>query len=293
MRLGYACINLTLERTFRTLRLATLKAQGMSYLQFLIHENMTLLAEILRWNREHDIMMYRLSSELIPFGSHDSVNLHDLDFSPYRDIAQLAQGMRLSTHPGQFTLPSARDAIWVKSVKDLHYHSFLMNALGIDGDIVLHGGGVYGDRATTAERIKHNILSLPMEIRHRLRLENDERSWSVADLLPICEETDVPLIVDALHHQLNGSVPLAQLPWSRIIATWGGRLPKLHYSEQDPTKRAGAHSEYIDAPTFRLFMLSIPWANYDVMLECKAKELALLKLRTDLAGLTMPPSPQP
>jgi UV DNA damage endonuclease len=286
MRLGYACINLTLGRTFRTLRLATLKTQGMSYVQFLVHENMTLLTEILHWNREHGIMMYRLSSELVPFGSSDAVNLHDLDFSSYHNIALLAQGMRLSTHPGQFTLPSAQGSIWEKSVKDLRYHACLMNILGIDGDIVIHGGGVYGDRATTADRIKRNILSLPAEIRCHLRLENDERSWSVTDLLPICEETGVPLIVDALHHQLYGSVPLAQLPWSRIMASWSGRLPKLHYSEQNPAKRAGAHSEYIDAPTFERFMLNVPWIDYDVMLECKAKELALLKLRTDLAALS-------
>src|ERR1700753_4046622 len=131
MRLGYACINLTLQRTFRTLRLATLKAQGMSYLQFLVHENMALLADILRWNREHGIMMYRLSSELVPFGSSDAINLHELDFSSYHHIALLAEGMRLSTHPGQFTLPSAQGYIWEKSVKDLHYHAYLMNILGI------------------------------------------------------------------------------------------------------------------------------------------------------------------
>jgi UV DNA damage repair endonuclease len=67
MLLGYACINLTLQRTFRMLLLATLKIQGMSYIQFLVHKNMTLLADILRWNREHSIMMYCLSSELVPF----------------------------------------------------------------------------------------------------------------------------------------------------------------------------------------------------------------------------------
>ncbi|GCE09985.1 UV DNA damage repair endonuclease UvsE [Dictyobacter aurantiacus] len=286
MRLGYACINLTLEKTFRTLRLATLNAQGMAYLQLLVNENMALLSEILRWNREQNIMMYRLSSDLVPLGSHSSVNLRELDFSAYGNIAQLAHGMRLSTHPGQFTLPSAKGDIWERSVKDLQYHSSLMDMLGIDGDIVLHGGGVYGDRVATAERMKRNILSLPAEIHSRLRLENDERSWSVTDLLPICEEVGVPLIIDSLHHQLNGNgIPFAQLPWSRILATWGSRLPKLHYSEQNPTKRPGAHSDYVTASTFRTFMLDIPWSDYDVMLECKAKELALLKLRADLTNL--------
>ena len=285
MKLGYACINLTLERTFRTLRLATLQARGPAYLQSLVNENMHLLADVLRWNREHQIMMYRLSSELVPFGSHNAVNLLALDFPQQQEIAHLAQGMRLSTHPGQFTLPSAQGAIWEKSRRDLDYHWTLTNILGMEGDIVLHGGGVYGDRPATAQRIKQNLLSLPPKIFRRIRLENDERAWSVRDLLPICEEIGVPLIVDGLHHQINGEVPLTDLPWDRILATWHGLTPKLHYSEQDPTKRPGAHSLYIDAHAFQKFIASVHMPDYDVMLECKAKEQALLKLREDLVAL--------
>lgn len=285
MRLGYACINLTLGRTFRTLRLATLQAQGLAYLQVLVNENMRLLADILRWNSEQQIMMYRLSSDLVPFGSHEAVDLQALDFPQRQEIASLAQGMRLSTHPGQFTLPSAQGEVWQRSRRDLDYHRRLMAILGIDGDIVLHGGGVYGDREATARRIKHNLLSLPAQMLRHIRLENDERSWAVHDLLPICEEIGVPLIVDNLHHQLNGRVPLAELPWERIQATWHGLTPKLHYSEQDPTKRPGAHSEYIDVQAFYAFITQVHLSEYDVMLECKAKERALLKLREELATL--------
>ncbi len=287
MKLGYACINLTLRRTFRTLRLATLQAQGPAYLQLLVNENMHLLADILRWNREHQIMMYRLSSELVPFGSHDAVDLLALDFPQQQEIARLAQGMRLSTHPGHFTLPSAQGAIWEKSRRDLDYHWTLTNILGIEGDIVLHGGGVYGERTATAQRIKRNLLSLPLEILRRIRLENDERAWSVWNLLPICEEIGVPLIVDGLHHQINGEEPMADLPWDRILATWHGLTPKLHYSEQDPTKRPGAHSLYVDAQAFRTCIASVHMPDYDVMLECKAKEQALLKLCEDLAALPL------
>ena len=282
MRLGYACSNLTLGRTFRTLRLATLQERGMEYLQILVNENMQLLADILRWNHENKITMYRLSSELVPFGSYDSVDLLELEFPLKDEIAELAKGLRLSTHPGQFTLPSASGEIWERSLKDLDYHWTLTNILGIDGDMVLHGGGVYGDREGTAERIKKNLLSLPPKIFRRIRLENDERSWSVRDLLPICEETGVPLIVDNLHHQINGEEPLAELPWERIWATWHGLIPKLHYSEQDPTKRPGAHSTFVEAQAFLNFLESVHMPDYDVMLECKAKEKALLKLREEL-----------
>jgi UV DNA damage endonuclease len=285
VRLGYACSNISLGRPFRTLRLATLRERGPAYLQQLVDENMRLLVDILLWNREHKILMYRISSDIVPLGSHEAVDLHELAFPLASEVPGLTQGVRLSMHPGQYTLPSASGDIWHKSVRDLHYHSFIMDTLGIDGDIIMHGGGVYGDRVTTSERIVQNLLTLPPAVKRRVRLENDERSWSVDDLLPICEQTGIPLIVDILHHQINGSQPFRDLPWSRILATWQGRLPKLHYSEQDPSKRPGGHSEYINLDTFLAFVHDVDLPDYDVMLECKGKELALLKLRQDLAAL--------
>lgn len=283
MRLGYACVNITVARKIRSLQLATLRARGLPYLQTLVDENLALLADVLRWNRAHGIMMFRITSDLVPFGSHDEVDLDRLDFSLAREIPTLAAGMRLSTHPGQFTVVSAAGRVWENSRKELLYHRELMQRLGGEGDIVVHGGGVYGDREGTAARIVANICALPTEVRGVLRLENDERSWSVADLLPICERTGTPLVVDNFHHALNGSMPLAALPWERILATWQGRLPKLHYSEQDPEKRPGAHSAYVSADLFRRFVVAVPLADYDVMLECKAKELALLRLREEMA----------
>ena len=97
------------------------------------------------------------------------------------------------------------------------------------------------------------------------------------------------MIVDNLHHALNGVEPLADLPWARVGATWGGRTPKLHYSEQDPTKQPGAHSAYVTAAEFRRFRDDAGLEDVDVMLECKAKELALLQLRSDLADLADAP----
>lgn len=290
IRLGYACVNLTLGRRTRSLRLATLRAQGLSSLQHLVDENMDLLAEILHWNRAHEIHFFRISSDLIPLGSHAEVDLTHLTFARAQEIAELAQGMRLSMHPGQYTLPSASGRVWENSARDLAYHAFVLERLGQNqGDIILHGGGVYGDREASAERICSNLLSLPPEVRQHLRLENDERCWSVHDLLPICEATGIPLVVDNLHHQLNGDEPLAALPWAHVLTTWKGKRPKLHYSEQDPTKRPGAHSAYLSAPTFYTYTCQIPLDEYDVMLECKAKDLALLRLRAELVDLKLWP----
>ncbi len=296
IRLGYACVNMTLGERVRGLRLSTFRTQGLPYLQQLVNENIDLLVKILRWNREHRIMMYRLSSDLIPLGSHAEVNFAELDLPSTQEIAALKEGMRLSMHPGQYTLPSASGSVWERSYRDLCYHASLLDRLGIeDSDIILHGGGVYGDRAASRTRIIENILSLPVNVKKRLRLENDERSWSIDELLPICEQTETPLVVDNLHHQLNGSQPFQHLPWERILATWQGRRPKVHYSEQAEGKRPGAHSEYISLAAFRTFSCGLSWIEYDVMLECKAKEQALLRLcaelgcdATDLRGIDCP-----
>jgi len=283
MRLGYACTNMTLGYSVRELRLATLRAHGMPAVQALLDENLRSLTDILRWNRAHAIAMYRIPANLVPFGNHDEVDLARLDFSGAHEVPALARGIRLSVHPGHFTLVSAAGDVWERSRADLLYHAALFDILGIGGDITIHGGGVYGDPAGTAARIERNIEALPDEARRHLRLENDERAWSVAALLPICERTGTPLVVDNLHHALNGETPLSELPWGRIGATWRGRTPKLHYSEQDPAKKAGAHSAYVNATAFRRFATDVGLADFDVMLECKAKELALLRLREEVA----------
>jgi UV DNA damage endonuclease len=281
---------MTLGQKNRSLRLATLHDRGLPYMQQLVDENIDLLANILAWNRAHQIFFFRISSDLVPLGSHAEVDLAQLTFARVGEIIRLAQGMRLSMHPGQYTLPSAEGLVWENSKRDLLYHAFLLDCFEQpQGDIILHGGGVYGNREASAKRICEHILALPEHVRRRLRLENDERCWSAHDLLPICEHTGVPLVIDNLHHQLNGHEPLDALPWSRILATWQGLRPKLHYAEQDPAKRSGAHSEYMNAASFQAFLRQVPWKDYDVMLECKAKDLALLRLRAELSTLTSEP----
>ncbi len=163
MRLGYACVNITVARKIRSLQLATLRARGLPYLQTLVDENLALLADVLRWNRAHGIMMFRITSDLVPFGSHDEVDLDRLDFSLAREIPTLAAGMRLSTHPGQFTVVSAAGRVWENSRKELLYHRELMQRLGGEGDIVVHGGGVYGEQYGTNRRTN------PRQLRNRAK----------------------------------------------------------------------------------------------------------------------------
>ena len=270
------------------MRLATLRAGGLVALQEIVDHNLLLLTEILEWNRAQGIAMFRISSDLVPFGSHDAVDLAQVRFDPelLSRIADATAGVRLSMHPSQFTVLSTADQdVLQRSVAELRYHAEILARLGLGGDLVLHGGGVYGDRPAAAERLVRHIRALPDAVRASICLEGDERAWSVEQLLRICEETGVPLIVDTLHHALNGVTPLDQLPWSRIRDTWGNRTPKIHYSEQDTERRPGAHSAAAAPGPFLAAVAAIGLPHFDVMLECKGKERALLDLVAALEGM--------
>ena len=270
------------------MRLATLRAGGLAALQEIVDHNLLLPTEILEWNRAQGIAMFRISSDLVPFSSHDAVDLAEVRFEPelLSRIADATAGVRLSMHPGQFTVLSTADPkVLQASVAELRYHAAILARLGLSGDLVLHGGGVYGGRPAAAERLVRQIRGLPDDVRGSVCLEGDERAWSVEQLLPICEEAGVPLIVDTLHHALNGVTPIDQLPWPRIRGTWGDRTPKIHYSEQDLERRAGAHSAAATSGPFLGAIVAIGMPSFDVMLEGKGKDRALLDLVAALEGI--------
>lgn len=69
---------------------------------------------------------------------------------------------------------------------------------GPDGVMIIHGGGVYGDKPAAMARMRENIMKLPKNVRDRLVLENDEMGYNADDLLPLCEELDIPLVFGPL-----------------------------------------------------------------------------------------------
>jgi len=79
-------------------------------------------------------------------------------------------------------------------------HAELLDLIGLGPDsvMIIHGGGIYGDKPAALARIKENIKTrLPAHVRARLVLENDEICYSAEDLLPLCEELDIPLVFGA------------------------------------------------------------------------------------------------
>jgi UV DNA damage endonuclease len=158
--------------------------------------------------------------------------------------------------------------------------------MGPDSVMVIHGGGVYGDKPATRKRWCENYLKLPEKIRRRLVLENCERCFSIKDCILISNEVGVPIVFDTHHYDCYKALHPGEKFESPdyyigyILQSWHKRgiKPKFHVSEQG-SGRCGHHSDYIE--TIPDYLLNIPdlyAVDIDIMIEAKKKELAIFKL---------------
>lgn len=283
MRIGYACVNTTFrESASRTFRVA-------SYSEDRAREttasNLAALDRILAWNVENGISYFRLSSGTVPLASHP-VMAFDWRSAFAAELAALGafardHGMRLTMHPGQYTLlNSPREDVVKNSIDELVYHADLLDLMGMDGThkIQLHVGGVYGDKGAATRRFIDVYGTLPEVVRRRLVIEHEERHYCLADLMPIHEETGVPIVFDVFHHRLYSMGESVVEALARVAPVWEGHGPMMvDYSTQDPSKRWGAHTESIDLDDFAALVPDLTRHNADVMLEIKDKEQSALR----------------
>jgi UV DNA damage endonuclease len=299
--LGYACINTVLQKkkitSSKTLRLATLEKKGVGYAKELAIQNLKNLLLILKWNKENNILFFRMSSEMFPFATYKgTVNgepvAYSLDFADdlLKEIGQYARDnkMRLTMHPSQFCVLSSKDSKIVENTfSDLNHHCDIMDRMGLDHNsvIIIHGGGVYGNKKEALKRLEENIMSLPKNTRNRLVLENCEMAYTIEDLIPLSEKLQIPLIIDFHHDDINPCSKPIENYFERVFKVWFDRgiKPKVHVSNSIPgiTKNhtkteQRKHSDYISYIHNSLLLIDFP---IDIMLECKMKEDALLNLR--------------
>lgn len=292
MNLGYACINMTLQKkvsTNRTMMKRTFEAKGMDYVSDLALLNSRDIIKVLEWNRQHGIKLFRLSSSIIPWGNNiDITELKDykeikFELKKAGDFAKLWD-MRITCHPGPFVvLTSPKDNVVDNAISDLEMHGKLFDMMGLSktpyNKINIHCNGVYGDKITAMNRFCENFNRLSDSVRSRLTVENDDKAsmYSVKDLMYIHNKIGIPIVFDYHHHQFctgditeQEALQLASTTWPKDIK------PIVHYSESKALhennikEKPQAHSMYINAipNTYEL--------DVDIMLECKAKELAIL-----------------
>ncbi|MDB4951807.1 MAG: UV-endonuclease UvdE [Gemmatimonadetes bacterium] len=261
---------------------------------------------ILDYLDEIDVRMYRLSSDFVPYCTHpDLPQFHGQvrECAPaLADVGRTARerGIRLSLHPSQYVLPGAvDDAIARKGIADVDAQAELLDAMeqGPEAVVVLHLGGAYGDKDAAMRRFAHSFARIGEAGRRRLVIENDETLYTVQDCLRVHEMIGVPLIFDHQHHNLNpGTLTVAEAARA-ALATWpAGVTPKVHFSsprldsrilskgkrEVEAPPLLSQHADYVHPWEFGGFLREVGPIPFDVMLEAKMKDLALLKLRADL-----------
>jgi UV DNA damage endonuclease len=283
LRIGYPCINRSIGCTSsRTFRLVSYTERR---LVETVEENICCLDRVLHWNAEHGIGFFRITSDLVPFASHP---VCDFDWEErfgdrFRTIGRLARRhqMRISMHPDQFVLLNALDETIVESsVRELDYHARVLDLMELPASakLQIHLGGVYGDKQASVRRFAERYRQLPATIKRRLVVENDDRSYTVADCLEVSRLTGVPVLFDVFHHKVNSSGETAREALRTCASTWR-RLdgpPMVDYSSQEPGQRRGRHAEHIDRRDFRRFLTQARGINCDVMLEIKDKEKSAL-----------------
>lgn len=291
--LGYACLCSCLRKkgvfSSRTLRISTMKTKGIDYLKELIISNLDDLMKILIWNLQNNILFYRLSSEIFPFAAHSEYS-YSLDFvdSKLKEIGKYANdnGMRLTYHPGQYNvLATDKEHILQNTFRDLNHHCDVLDRMNMNQNstICIHGSGTYGDKPSALKRLEANLLRLPENTRKRIALENCEMSYCVEDLLNISEKLQIPIIIDFHHDDIYNSTEDVSFYFDRVFSVWYNRgiKPKIHVSNsvdgcgESKTARR-KHSDYISFFHEALLKITFP---IDVMLECKAKEQAIFRLR--------------
>jgi UV DNA damage endonuclease len=264
-----------------------------------------------------DIRMYRMASALAPYATHpDLPQFHGQLAECADELGQLgaranAVGIRLSFHPGQYcVLNSERPEVVDAALRDLELHAQVLDLMDQPAEavVVLHVGARGDNGGTAGDRFVSGFEQLSDRARSRLVLENDDRLFGIGDVLRLSSRTGLRVVWDAHHHACHNpdripereALRLAMRTWPRDV------VPKIHYSspktavEERRVRRGrrverihvmprhSAHADLIDPFAFERFLRDVVrGARVDVMLEAKAKDVALLRLREELAALRM------
>ncbi len=286
VRIGYACLTAGVPDT--ELKSCILKNASEDNLIRIIDHNLTALENIINYNIKNEIKLFRISSDIIPFGSNPVNKLvwWEIFGSRLHSMGSkiMENGLLVSMHPGQYTvINSNNEAVVSRAIDDLIYHDRVLNSLGVDegNKIILHIGGTYHDKEEAIGRFSRNYEKLETSIKSRLVIENDEKSYNIQDVLQIGRDLKIPVVFDNLHNAVNPyDHTKPDSYWiEQCRETWTEKdgFQKVHYSQQNPGKKPGAHSDSIRINPFIKFYEALGREDLDIMLEVKDKNISALK----------------
>jgi UV DNA damage repair endonuclease len=258
---------------------------------------------------EH-LRMVRIGSDVLPVFTHrdwsyfwlrpDVVEYCEKNFAKVGDRAR-SRNMRLSFHPGQFTvLASENPGIVERSIEEFEYHVNMARWMGYgrsfqDLKINVHISGKAGPAG-----IRSAYQRLTPEARMCLTLENEENSWGLDDCLSLSDI--IPTVLDVHHYFIREGEYIQptdpRIP--RLLDSWRGIRPVCHFSQsredylvdhpQDISpdynllleqgykkQKLRAHSDFMWNTAVNTWAHGF-WENFDVMVEAKGKNLASFEL---------------
>jgi UV DNA damage endonuclease len=300
-RLGYCCINISLNEgkrkkdhitVNRGMTKKTFETKGLSYVSDLAIQNVNDLQKILEWNIKNKIFVYRMSSDMFPcigFYKLEDLPIFKLISKKLKSIGDYAKdnSIRLSFHPTHFCIPASENPVVVSNaIDELDKHAQIMDIMGLDQThyypINIHVNTTKPTREEAADRFCKQFHNLSESCRKRLVVENDDgpNQYSTKMLYDlIYKKIGIPITHD-FHHHNYGPKDISQEDALKLAcSTWGDIIPMTHMSSpktlEDNSGKQIAHADYIyeEIKTYGL--------DFDTELECKMKDIALIRYRHD------------
>ena len=291
LRLGLCCAFVGEPIRFRRTtarylcRLST--SDRREHLRGIAADNARALALAVDWCAAHGVGAFRVNSEILPLSTHPELGyrLDELDrtgeiCAAFADAGARARrgAVRLSLHPDQFVVPgSLRADVAQSSLAELEHQAAVAELIGAEL-ITLHGGGAQGGKAAALSRLRLNLARLTPRARGRIALENDDRVYTVEDLLPLCREEGISLVYDVHHHRCNPDALGVEEATEAAARTWGPREPWAHLSSPKGGWRGDSPRSHADHVRPRDLPACWVGRRMTIDVEAKAKELAVLRL---------------
>ena len=296
IRLGLCCIfrdePIKFRTTTATVNQKLKRSAALAKLSALCMANADALQAALQFCADNGIGCFRINSQILPLKTHPECGYEVSDLPNGDEIVRLFKAcgkfvrkhkLRTCFHPDQFVvLNSPRPDVVANSIGELENQCEVAEWVGADV-VNIHGGGGYGNKPDALARFAQNFKRLSRRVRTRLTVENDDTTYTPSELLPLCQEIGIPLVYDVHHHRCNPDELSIEDATKQAVATWTDREPLFHISSpiegwKGPKPRR--HHDFINVIDFPEC-----WRDLTLTLEveAKAKEVAVLKLKKQLA----------
>lgn len=308
VRLGYVAISKKLGKkvtssstvTFANYNKLKTEEAKLEKLNKVLLSNVSDLEAILKYNIKNNIHFYRITSNLIPLATHSEVDYYNYFERFEKDFDYIGKlinesDMRVDAHPDHFNVINSTNLDVVETTKKNLIHQveiFEKMHYSDKAKMVIHVGGATGGKEKGLERFIENFNTYPECIKEKLIIENDDKIYTAKEVLNLCEKLGIPMVLDIHHHNCNneegkeiGDIDIV----GGAFNTWNNTNlpPKIHFSSPRDFVNDRKHSDYIVAPDFVDFIEKVKKydRDFDVMLECKEKDLALYQLADDIKSI--------